>query len=279
MDGELPRRAIAAFERACGLAVCLHSIEPALLRSLPPERRRYHHHPACRAAKASRTRACQAFCGDLVLRAAATAAGFLTTRCHAGHTELVAALRDRNGVPRGVLFAGVARPAGDLAPVLADRSPLPALATAGRLPPLGVDDAAWKGELLVQLALRLGAWLDRLHAPTPSAAAREPEDRAGLILGWAARHASEPGAFARLANRLGLSTDRARHVVAEVCGRPWRRLRSEARLQTAADLLDASDLPVAHIARQAGFSDHARFSASFRRWSGCTPSAWRQRAR
>lgn len=48
------------------------------------------------------------------------------------------------------------------------------------------------------------------------------------------------------------------------------------RLEKAAELLRATQLPVARIARRVGYRDLSRFSQHFKRKFGVTPSAWRQ---
>jgi len=64
-----------------------------------------------------------------------------------------------------------------------------------------------------------------------------------------------------------------------------RKLRAEestfqgvldrVRTQLAYEYLGSTRLPVAEIARLLGFDDVTNFRRSFRRWSGLTPSAYR----
>ena len=48
------------------------------------------------------------------------------------------------------------------------------------------------------------------------------------------------------------------------------------RMDTAANLLRSSDLPVAEIAHRVGYEDPSRFAAAFRRHTGCRPTELRR---
>ena len=292
MERDALQLAICAFEQASGLQVCLHSSEPRLLAAVDPARRRYHHHPACRAAKATRNRACVAFCGDRVQHAAAAAAlttsdgRALVTRCHAGHGELVVAVR-RAGAVVGILFAGVVRLQAQHAPDLRDPSALPPLAAARGLPLLDAEACAWMRELLVQLAWRLERLLadttSVVHAkppvtrPTVRAAGVETaaESRVDQLRAWVAQHGATGGDLSGLARYLGVSAERARHIAA-AADLPWRATVRRARLDLAAELLTTTTEPIASIATRIGFKDPASFSAAFRSHFGQTPRAWRK---
>jgi AraC family transcriptional regulator len=51
----------------------------------------------------------------------------------------------------------------------------------------------------------------------------------------------------------------------------------EQRVALARTLLRETELPIANVAAQSGFSTHAHFSVSFQRLTGMTPRAFRQR--
>jgi AraC-like DNA-binding protein len=287
MERDPLQAAVCAFEQATGLSLCLHSAEPRLLAAVAPARRRYHHHPACRAAKATRNRACVAFCGERVQREAATAAQMATagrailTRCHAGHGELVVAVRQAGAVV-GVLFAGVVRLDSALRPDLVDGSALPPLAAAAGLPQLDAEAVPWMGELLVQLAWRLerllvgsvAAAATPRRALLPAQAGTGEETRADRLRAWIAQHGATGGDLAGLANYLGISVERARHLAA-AADLPWRATVRRARLDLAAELLTTTSEPIARIAKRIGYQDPASFSAAFRAFHGKTPRAWR----
>jgi AraC-like DNA-binding protein len=77
-----------------------------------------------------------------------------------------------------------------------------------------------------------------------------------------------------LASALRLSLDRLTHLVSEQTGMPLRR---HALWQRVLRVLDAGARPVslAAAAVEAGFSDHAHMSRSFRRFLGRAPSEFR----
>lgn len=60
------------------------------------------------------------------------------------------------------------------------------------------------------------------------------------------------------------------------CDVSFRELREVARLREACRLLTDTDLPVSEIAAQLAYVEVASFSTAFRRWSGATPSHYRQ---
>lgn len=63
------------------------------------------------------------------------------------------------------------------------------------------------------------------------------------------------------------------------CDVGFRELREAARLQEACRLLTDTNLPVSEIAARLAYAEVASFSTAFRRWSGATPSHYRQAQR
>jgi AraC-like DNA-binding protein len=58
-------------------------------------------------------------------------------------------------------------------------------------------------------------------------------------------------------------------------GTSYRQLREECRLALSCQYLRDTELPMAEIAARLVYADSAAFTHAFRRWSGCTPTAWR----
>ncbi|ARK84006.1 AraC family transcriptional regulator [Burkholderia pseudomallei] len=78
-----------------------------------------------------------------------------------------------------------------------------------------------------------------------------------------------------LARRLLMSTRTLRRRLLDAgCG--YRALVDEARLRDARRLLRASDLDLKTIAARLQFNDPANFTRAFRKWTGLTPSAYRE---
>jgi AraC-like DNA-binding protein len=67
-----------------------------------------------------------------------------------------------------------------------------------------------------------------------------------------------------------------RHLEAE--GTSYRRILAEVRLEKARALLRVPDLTVEHIAERLGYTDGANFTRAFRKWSGESPRAYRDRS-
>ncbi len=61
-------------------------------------------------------------------------------------------------------------------------------------------------------------------------------------------------------------------------GLSFQAYLQKLRLEKAAELLRATRLPVARIARRVGYQDAARFGQHFKRMFGMTPGEWRRQA-
>lgn len=59
-------------------------------------------------------------------------------------------------------------------------------------------------------------------------------------------------------------------------GTTFQHLLDEVRMQHAQKLLLNSRLSIENIAQQIGYADAANFTRAFRRWTGLSPTAWRQ---
>ncbi len=83
---------------------------------------------------------------------------------------------------------------------------------------------------------------------------------------------------ATMATRLNLSESTLRRRLAKE-GRPYQGLVDRARQQLAHHYLVNTKVTVSELASLLGFSDSANFRRAYKRWSGQTPSATRQRNR
>ncbi len=90
---------------------------------------------------------------------------------------------------------------------------------------------------------------------------------------------TKPIGMADVANLLHLSESRAGHAVMQVCGRSFMELVLDARLRTAAGLLQNTNLPVSDIAEGSGFHNASRFHHTFRRQFKTTSHQYQQQAK
>ena len=79
-----------------------------------------------------------------------------------------------------------------------------------------------------------------------------------------------------LAARFHLSQSSLKICFKALYGVPVASYLRGLRMDTAANLLRSSDLPVAEIAHRVGYEDPSRFAAAFRRHTGCRPTELRR---
>ncbi len=277
---ELPEAALAAAERVIGLSLCVHD-HLGLLIPFLPARRLHHLHAPCAQVKTQRQRACDDCCHHAVLAAAERFRHGLLKRCHAGVVEWVLPVFCGDShwltIYAGPRTAGAGLrfdqdapqdPTGFWAPLVA------------AVAPLGRAEAEAVMEVLRQLAARLERWrerdLPRLAAPP---AEHWKRNRRAEIAAWiVARHREQVG-LEDLAAHLHLGSERARHVLHELCGTGLAELLVRERLNTAGELLERTDMPVAAVARASGFHSRSHFHDAFQQAHGCAPGAWRKRRR
>ena len=81
---------------------------------------------------------------------------------------------------------------------------------------------------------------------------------------------------AEMAATVGLSESWFSHVFKQTTGKTPLQWQLEKRIALAQKLLLESDLSVAGIAAQLGFSDQAHLTKAFRQIAGETPAIWRR---
>lgn len=79
----------------------------------------------------------------------------------------------------------------------------------------------------------------------------------------------------QIADLLGVH-QRTLHRRLRDCGTNFQELLDYARYGLARRLLDETPMTVGKVAETLGYSEPSAFVRAFRRWSGATPSAWRQ---
>lgn len=82
--------------------------------------------------------------------------------------------------------------------------------------------------------------------------------------------------IAEMASAVGLSESWFANVFKQTTGKTPLQWQLAKRIELAKKLLAESDLSVAEIAAQLGFSDQAHLTKTFRQVAGDTPAAWRR---
>ena len=90
-------------------------------------------------------------------------------------------------------------------------------------------------------------------------------------------HLERPVQIEELAQQIPLSVSHFCRAFKETFGDPPHAYLIRLRLETAQQLMLATDDPISQIALASGFADQAHLSKQFRRVVGETPSAWRRR--
>lgn len=125
-------------------------------------------------------------------------------------------------------------------------------------------------------------WLGRRVATpqgnTPDDVSRRRPDLAGearaIIASW--RMIGRPSATA-VASELGLKPRTLNRLLGKE-GTSFIRMLEDAQYESAQRLLRDATAPVVSVAWSLGYADASAFSRAFRRWSGMTPTEWRQAA-
>lgn len=98
----------------------------------------------------------------------------------------------------------------------------------------------------------------------------------GSAIRFALASLSEPVSVTQMAQVAGLSRyqlDRRMRIVFGLNTGQWLL---KQRIDKACELLRASDLPIAHVAVETGYSDQSAFTRQFSRASGISPSQYRK---
>jgi AraC-like DNA-binding protein len=126
-------------------------------------------------------------------------------------------------------------------------------------------------------------WVKRIMAGEDTNAPQRGSEAQQKIVANAKRHISRlPGVRLRLADvgrALGVSPVHLTEVFREVVGTPFYRYALQQRLERAVRLLPGYEADLSALALDLDFASHSHFTTAFRRAFGCTPAAFREKAR
>ena len=136
-------------------------------------------------------------------------------------------------------------------------------------------------ETLVHLARFCGenAALDRGAAPDMRGKAPRSEETLAAALRFMEERFAEPLRIEQIAASVFLSADRFTEVFSAAMGRSPSDYLRYIRIEHAKLLLATTDLPITHIAADAGFEQASYFTHVFRKDAGVTPREYRAGAR
>lgn len=105
---------------------------------------------------------------------------------------------------------------------------------------------------------------------------RSGEPRIHRAMDHIDRHLDARLSLDSVASVVGLSASRLSHLFKATTGQTVQAYIEARRLRRAADLLGRTSFPIQQIAASAGFDSPFYFAQRFKRWTGLTPTAFRQ---
>jgi AraC family transcriptional regulator len=122
--------------------------------------------------------------------------------------------------------------------------------------------------LVLEMLVASSRAADKAHPKTPDATRALEAVRADPFRRWT---------LEALAAECGMPPAALSRAIRKQTSKTLGAIALEARIQAAAELVRKDDRPLAEIARAAGFADQSHFTRLFRRVTGTTPGAWRDR--
>jgi AraC family transcriptional regulator len=97
-----------------------------------------------------------------------------------------------------------------------------------------------------------------------------------LVQDYVLAHLDRNLSLQELADLVELNPHYFCRLFKDTCGLTPHQYLLKSRVDRAAELLRARQLPIADVAQQVGFYDQSRFTQVFRRWMGVTPRHYQQ---
>jgi AraC family transcriptional regulator len=128
--------------------------------------------------------------------------------------------------------------------------------------------------LAIQLVRRYSSLRD-IHLGHGGMAPHKLQKAIGLIDGHLADEAEGRVALQAVARQVGMSYFHFSRAFKQSMGMSPTNYIAEKRIDHAKKLLAETELPISEIALRSGFSNQSHFTASFRKFAGATPKAFR----
>ena len=98
------------------------------------------------------------------------------------------------------------------------------------------------------------------------------------VIAWLSRNYGGEISLADLADRARMAPNYFSRLFKSHVGMPPMKFLESHRMRRAQEALVGTDLPVGRVAESVGYADPYYFSRAFRRFTGCSPTAFRQEA-
>ena len=146
------------------------------------------------------------------------------------------------------------------------------------------DDASAHREYLSRVSEALLCHLAMLaeRGRTPLAPLLDRPDQLGTVtlqelVRYVDAHLGAKLSLDQLATRAGMSRTQFTQRFKDATGLPAHQFLTQRRIETAKRLLTETDLDLAHIAQETGFSSQSHFTGQFHALTGVTPRVFRER--
>ena len=141
---------------------------------------------------------------------------------------------------------------------------------------LATSALPYRTDLALNALERLLLWV-RLINPDPLAAEWSVDARVQRAMNYLSEHMNEKITLQDLAEEVHLSPSRLAHLFREQVGATPQQFLERHRLERAKQLLRSTPHLVQDVAWQVGYENPFYFTRRFKKYAGCSPSAYRGR--